>query len=116
MKRLPSYRSFHLPLLLTLLSSCTEVSPELVWRAPGEGDSVAGTVELQVEATGETPPANVVFTVDNQPVAKVYAEAGMYRAFWDSAEAQPGAVTLIAKPYGGTPIRREIIVTNSGNE
>lgn len=116
MKHLPFYRLPYLPLLLALLSSCVQVSPEVVWLTPGEGDSVAGTVELQVEAAGETPPANVVFRVDNQPVAKVYVEEGLYRAIWDSEEVQPGDATLIAKPYGGPAISRVITVTNAEGE
>ncbi len=115
MKRLPTQYYFSL-LFLVLLIGCSEVSPELTWITPGEGDNVVGTVQMRVEAVGETPPANVVFAADNIPIAKVYAADGGYNAIWNSENAKPGLVTLTAKPYGGIPIRREITLTNARNE
>lgn len=116
MKCSPSHRYFISLLLIALLMGCTQVSPELTWVTPGEGDNVAGTVELRVEAVGETPPANVVFKIDDRPVAKVYVKDGVYSALWDSKKVQPGAVTLTATPYGGTAIRWEITVASKGSE
>lgn len=116
MKRSSSRWNFISLLFFALLIGCAQVSPELTWVTPGEDDNVAGTVVLRVEAVGETPPANVVFKVGDRPVAKVYVEEGAYSALWNSKEAQPGAVTLTATPYGGTAIRREIIVASNGSE
>ncbi len=102
-------------LFLLVLCGCTN-EQSLVWVTPGAGHQVSGVVELKVEAIGETPPSNVVFAVDNTPVAKVYAEENQFSAVWNSKNVPPGSVTLIAKPYGGPAISRVINVTNAEGE
>lgn len=95
---------------LVLLSSCNQIQPSLTWLEPTPGSVVAGTVELSVQAVGESP-ANVVFYLDDQPVIKAYAlEEGRFSGVWDSASVSPGEHTLSAKPYGGAAVRTQVTV------
>lgn len=95
---------------LILLSSCAQIQPSLTWLEPTPGSVVAGTVELSVQAVGESP-ANVVFYLDDQPVIKAYAlEEGEFSGPWDSTLVSPGDYTLSAKPYGGAAVSARVTV------
>ncbi len=99
-----------LPACLLLLTGCSQLEPSLVWLEPTPRSVVVGTVELSVQAVGETP-ANVVFSLGEQSIAKAYAEdEGRYSAVWDSSSVAAGRYTLFAKPYGGVAISTSVTV------
>ena len=93
----------------SLLASCSQPVSSVVWLTPNAGGVVSGTVALRAQALQEPFPANVVFYVDAEPVAKAYEEDGVYNAVWDS-KGVSGRVELGAKPYGGEALLREIVV------
>lgn len=100
--------------LSVTLGGCSQPPPGLAWDRPAQGGVVAGTVELVAVAVGETPPANVVFYADGQPVGKAYGADGRYAALWNSRGAPAGAVVLSAKPFGGPAVTRAVTVTVGG--
>ncbi len=95
---------------LLLLTSCSQLEPNLVWLEPTPGSVVVGTVELTVAAVGESPE-NVVFYLGDEPIAKAYAEEeGRFNTVWDSTIVSPGDYSLRAKPYGGSAITTRVTV------
>lgn len=99
---------------LVLLSARVQVQPSLTWLEPTPGSVVAGTVELSVQAVGETETfANVVFYLGNDPIAKAYGEDGRFTTTWESSTAAPGDHLLRAKPFNGPPVEAPITVVAS---
>lgn len=94
---------------LLILISCVQVQPSLSWLEPEPGGVVVGTVTLSVEAVGESP-ANVVFYLDDEAIAKAYEGEGAFSAVWDSATVEPGTYELSAKPYGGVAVSTQVTV------
>lgn len=99
---------------LVVLSSCNQTQPSLTWLEPAPGSVVAGTVELSVQAVGETQTfPNVVFYLGDDPIAKAYENDGRFTATWESSKAAVGDHILRAKPYNGPPVEARITVVAS---
>lgn len=104
-------KRLHLFTGLLLLTGCAELEPNLTWLEPMPGSVVTGAVELSVQAVEETGiPSNVVFYLDNDPIAKAYVEDGRFTAVWESSMVSPGDHLLRAKPYDGPSVDARITV------
>lgn len=105
-------RSLQLMLVLVLVA-CAQDAPSLRWLSPTAEGTLSGKVRLSVEPSGSVTPPNVVFSLDDQEIAKAYLTDGVYETIFDTAKLEPGVYTLRATPYGAQSVALPVTVARN---
>jgi subtilisin len=106
---------------ITVSTENTDNAPSVSWVNPSDGDSVSGSVSLQIEASDDRDGGNdltVEWEVDNEgwTSASYDSTSGYYEASWDSTSVSDGDHNLDARAVdtaGNTSSEARITVTVS---
>ncbi|MFC6953551.1 S8 family serine peptidase [Halorubellus litoreus] len=104
------------------VDSSTDSAPSVSWVTPGDGDTVSGTVGVQIDATDSEDgddTLDVTYAVDDGSArSTTYTSAGYYEDDWDSTTVADGehALEASATDSAGNTTTSTITVTTDNAE